>query len=122
MPTAEPTPADVARAAKLSRVPGVTIAEAAARFAVPASAVARARKTAPALSIGELALAAVTDNGARTSGRLTAAGLARVASFIDYVNHDGCTADEVRTLLAACARAGTLTLRGDAWTLAAPWP
>jgi hypothetical protein len=121
-PKAKPAPGDVARAAKLSRVPGVTIAEAAARFAVPAPAVARARKAAKALSLAELALAALTDNGARGSGTLTAAALAQIASFIDYVNHDGCTADEVRALLATCARDGTLALRGDAWSLGAAWP
>ena len=113
---------DVARAAKLSRVPGVTIAEAAARFAVTPSAVARARKTAPALSLAELALAAITSNGARQSGTLTAAGLAQVASFIDYVNHDGCRAEDVRALLAACGAQGTLELRGHEWSLPEPWP
>lgn len=100
----------------------MTIAEAAARFAVPPSAVTRARKSAPALSLAELALAALTGNGARANGTLTAGGLAQIASFIDYVNHDGCTAEDVRALLAACAAQGTLELQGDEWSLPAPWP
>ena len=123
-PKVKPKPAavDVARAAKLSRVPGVTIAEAAARFAVPPSAVARARKTTPALSLAELALAAVTDNGARSKGTLSAAGLARVAGWIDYINHDGCSAEDVREMLAESVQQGALTLQGEKSTLVAPWP
>lgn len=121
-PGPKPASLDVARAAKLSRVPGVTIAEAAARFAVPVSAVAHARKTTPGLSVAELALAAITNNGARSRGTLSAAALARVAAWLDYLDHDGCRADEVREMLADWAKEGVLTLQGDQWTLVAPWP
>jgi hypothetical protein len=121
-PKPKPAAGDVARAAKLSRVPGVTIAEAAARFAVAPSAVARARKTTPALSLAELALAAITDNGTRSSGTLSAAGLTRVAGWIDYINHDGCRAEDVRELLAECVKQGAVAIQGEKWKLVAPWP
>jgi len=109
------------RAAKLSRVPGVTIAEAAARFGVAKAAVARARKTTPALSLSDLAVAALSENGTRRRGTLCAATLARLASWIDYVNHDACSVDEARALIERATAEGLLTLEGDAWTLAA-WP
>ncbi len=110
---------DTLRAAKLSRVPGVTIADACARFpGVTAAAVSRARKrieTRPTLA--ELALAALTRNGSERSGEL--GELAHLASYLDYVNHDGCTAAEARALLDACPQ---LSIRGTRWQLVAPWP
>ena len=115
------TEAACKRAAKLSRVPGVTIAEAAARFGVAKAAVARARKTTPALSLSELAVAALSENGTRSRGKLSAATLAGVASWIDYVNHDACGVDEARALIERASAAGLLTLDGDRWTLSA-WP
>lgn len=105
------------RAAKLSRVPGVTVAEAAARFGISAAAVSRARRNdATAPSLAELALAALTRNGTETTGALD---LAAVAGWIDYVNHDGCTAAQARALLDACPQ---LAIAGDRWTLVTPWP
>jgi hypothetical protein len=115
-----PDPA-VLRAAKLSRVPGVTIAEASKRFRVAASAVQRARKSAGAaasLSLAELAVAALTDNGLSTSGKLD--GLDRIAGWLDYVNHDGSTADDVRRLLATLPE--VVVIEGERWRLVAPWP
>ena len=114
-----PTP-DALRAAKLSHVPGVTIAEAAARFAVGAAAIRRARNdpsTRP--SLAELAFAALTRNGTARRGAL---GLARIAGWIDYLNHDGCTEADARTLLAECVAAGLLALDGDRWRRLADWP
>ena len=110
-------PPNARRAAKLSRVPGVTIAEACERFAVPAAAVRRARAdpaTAPTLA--ELALAALTTNGTVTSGALELAG---VAGWIDHLNHDGCTETEARALLESCAE---LAIEGDRWRLVGDWP
>jgi hypothetical protein len=120
--TAKPTSADVLRAAKLSRVPGVTVAEAAKRLGVPASAVSRARKTAPALSIDELALAALTKNGGSREGTLSDELLAGIAGWVDYVNHDGCTAREARAMLDRWVRQGTLAIEGTRWRLLRPWP
>jgi len=106
-----------ARAAKLSRIPGVTIAEACARFGVTKAAVTRARRDpASKPTLDELALAALTDNGARTSGTVD---LAAIAGWLDYVDHTAYTADEVRAMLA---RFPQLAIDGDRWTLTAPWP
>jgi hypothetical protein len=117
---ARPFDPAVLRAAKLSRVPGVTIAEASKRFGVAVSAVQRARRSgaAPDLSLAELALAALTDNGTRTSGRLD--GLARIASWLDYVNHDASTVDDVVRLLATLP--DLLVIEGDTWQLVGAWP
>ncbi len=113
---AKPISAAALRAAKLSHVPGVTIAEACERFAVTKAEVARARKTPESRpSLAELALAALTKNGTRQSGDTSE--LAGVASWIDYINKDGCTADDVRALL------GTLvSFEGERWRFAGSWP
>lgn len=117
----KPFEPDVLRAAKLSRIPGVTIDEACKRFRVAKSAVQRARKTggpATALSLAELALAALTKNGTHTSGTLD--GLEHVAGWLDYVNHDGSTVEDVKRLLASLG--DVLTIDGDRWRLHAAWP
>ena len=111
----------VLRAVKLSRVPGVTIAEASKRFGVAVSAVQRARRAAGAattLSLAELALAALTDNGTRAAGTLD--DLPRIASWLDYVNHDGSTVDDIRRLLATLPE--VLVIEGERWRLVAAWP
>ncbi len=107
---------DALRAAKLSHVPGVTIAETCERFDVTKAEVTRARK-APASkpSITELALAALTKNGTTKTGAI--ADLENVAAWIDHVNHDGCTVDEVRILLAAL-----VTFDEARWRFAGTWP
>ena len=106
-----------ARAAKLSRIPGVTIAEACARFGVTKAAVTRARRDpASQPTLDELALAALTDNGSRNEGTLDLAGIAR---WLDYVDHSSYSADEIRAMLARCPQ---LAIHGDRWTLTSPWP
>lgn len=106
---AKPVSPDAMRAAKLSHVPGVTIAEACERFEVTKAEVARARK-APASkpSLAELALAALTNNGTAKTGAI--AELAGVAAWLDHLNHDGCTVDDVRALLA-----DLVAFDGDRW-------
>jgi hypothetical protein len=117
----KPVGPDELRAAKLSHVPGVTIAEAAARFGVTKTAVARARKAAASKpTVAELALAALTANGTREAG--TVAELDGVASWIDYINHDGATAATVRTLLAPFVAAGQLELDHERWRFTGEWP
>jgi hypothetical protein len=109
------------RAAKLSRIPGVTIAEARARFGVTRAAIQKARKDpATAPSLAELALAALTSNGTVTAGVL--GDLHSIAGWIDYINHDACTVEEVRALLAACVASGVLELSGETWKLRGAWP
>jgi transposase-like protein len=111
------------RAAKLSRVPGVTIGEAAKRMGVTLSQVRRARQDDSAdtrLSLEELVLAALTREGRQRSGKLDS--LSALADWVDYVNHDGCQPDEVRRMLRSLAKQGVLSLEGDRWKLLKPWP
>jgi hypothetical protein len=105
------------RAAKLSHVPGMTIDEASERFRIGAAAIKRARKDpASKPSLAELALAALTYNGTQREGALE---LAPIASWIDYVNHDGCTEADVRALLDSCE---LLAIEGTRWRLLGEWP
>jgi hypothetical protein len=109
------------RAAKLSRIPGVTIDAARKRFGVTAAAIKKARKDPRSQpTLAELALSALTRNGTTRAGTLD--DLAAIASWLDYVNHDGSTAADVRNLLAECARAGLIAIDGGAWRLLADWP
>ena len=113
--------ADELRAAKLSHVPGVTIAEACTRFGATKAAVARARKAAASKpSLSELALAALTSNGTRDAGGVV--DLGGVASWIDYLNHDGATVDDVRALLAPFVTDGQLAFEGDRGRFVGEWP
>lgn len=111
------------RAAKLSRLPGVTIAEAAERFGVSVSSVRRARSDRAldtSLSLAELALAALSKNGLESSFAL--GDLRQVASWVDYVNHDGCTPEDVRALLESLASAGVIELGAESARLLVAWP
>lgn len=104
-------------------MPGVTVAEACKRFAVSKAAVLRARRDlvpASALSLAELALAALSRNGARQSGTL--GNLSGIAGWIDYLNHDACSAEDVRTLLDTLVESGVLSIRGKRWKLRQAWP
>ena len=109
------------RAARLSRIPGVTIAQAAKRFEVPPAQVSRARKSIveTSLSMADLALAALTREGRRRSGALS--DLKAIAGWLDYVNHDACTPAEVRALLDEQVKAGLLEIDGGR-RLLKPWP
>jgi hypothetical protein len=111
------------RAAKLSRIPGVTLAEAAERFGVPVARVRAARSssaTPQRLSSAELVLAALTNNGQeRSFSRLN---LERVAEWLDYVNHDACSVAEVEQLLESLAADGWLELEGETGELLKDWP
>ncbi len=108
---------EIVRAARMSKIPGVTIAEACARFDVAKAAVTRARKQVPALTLAELAVAALTANGTRRAGALD---LEAVARWLDYVNHDGSTAVDARRLLASVPE--LVAIDGERWKLLAPWP
>lgn len=116
-------PPEAVRAAKLSRVPGVTIAEACERFGVSRAAVERARRelvseTTP--SLAELVLAALSSHGQQSGGVLT--DLDGIAGWIDNINHDGCTGADVRRILDGLVEDGALGIEGDRWKLARPWP
>lgn len=122
---AAPTPLspELRRAARLSRVPGVTLAEAAARFGVAESAIARARRQHPAeteLSLLDLLLAALTSDGQLQAGEL--GDLVALAKWLDHLNHDGSTPDDVERMLRALETAGQLAREGKRWRLLKPWP
>lgn len=109
------------RAAKLSRIPGVTIEQARARFGVTRAAIQKARKDpASSPTLAELVLAALTTNGTVTSGML--GDLASIAGWIDHINHDACTVDDVRRLLAESVASGALELSDATWKLLVAWP
>jgi transposase-like protein len=113
-------PGKVLRAARLSRVPGVTISEACARFDVTSSAVAKARKTVRDLPLEELAVAALTTNGTVETGALTPEILESIANWIDAINRDGCQPAEV---LVHLDRAKPwIAIENGAWRLLEPWP
>jgi hypothetical protein len=112
---------DLARAVKLSLLPGVTLAEAARRTGVSLAALRRAKKAAPAnLTRDDLILAALTKNGEQREG--TVGDLASLASFIDYLNHDGSTAAGVENDLRRLASEGRIALAGARFRLLARWP
>src|SRR4051812_6995623 len=110
----KPFSAAVLRAARLSRLPGVTIDAAARRLRVTAAEVKRARRDAPAetaLSMNDMLLPALTREGRTRSGTL--GDLASLAGFLDYVNHDGTQPGDVRAMLDALAQQGILSIDGD---------
>lgn len=116
-----PGSADELRAAKLSWVPGVTIAEACKRFGVTKAAVSRARKIAESKpSLGELALAGLTTHGTEREGVVSQ--LDSVAAWLSYVDKCEYSADEVRGLLAPFVEAGVLSIGDDRWRLLGDWP
>ncbi|MDX2092689.1 MAG: hypothetical protein SFX73_32790 [Kofleriaceae bacterium] len=114
-------PTALRRAARLSLIPGLSVDAIARDTGVSARAIRRARKE-QALTRDDLVLAALTANGTRTEGALADATLAGMASWLDYVNHDGSTAASVRADLARLAATGHIVLEGAHFRLLAPWP
>lgn len=111
------------KAARLSALPGVTMAQACERYGVGRSAVARVKKELGGArpSGDDLLLAALSGNGQREDGELPS-DYAALASWLDYVDHDGCTADEARARVAALAQRGLIEIHGTTWRLRVPWP
>lgn len=102
---------------------GSTIPEAAKRYAVAKSAIARARKEQPPASMptfAETALAALTNTGLDTTGTIDR--LEYVAGWLQYSNKDDSTAASVRVLLEEHVASGLLRFDGDTWSLTRPWP
>jgi len=116
-----PSPDALVRAVRLSRLPGVTLAEASERAGVPVTALRRGRQDGTIVPTrDDLLLGALTRNGADTEG--TVGDLANLASWLDYVNHDGTTADEVGRDLERLATAGTITVADGRFRLLVRWP
>jgi hypothetical protein len=111
------------QAARLSAIPGVTIAKACARYGVGRSAVARVKKElhGAAPSREDLLIAALSSNGEQQQGELPS-DYAGLASWLDYIDHDGCTADEARAQVATLATDGLIEIDGKTWRLRVAWP
>jgi hypothetical protein len=117
----KPVSPEALRAAKLQSL-GATVAEVLARFDVSKAELSRARKLMPAPTLGERACAALTDHGKKRNGVLSGQ-LAGIASWLDYVEKLGAVStDEVRRYLDEMVAGGVLMIRGDKWSLPAPWP
>ena len=100
-------------AARLSRLPGVSLAEACRRTGVSPGALRRARAATEAEawpSREDLLLAALTRAGVERGGEVGELG--HLAAWMDWQNHDGTTADEVRAMLDGLAERGLLELTG----------
>jgi len=119
-------PAPLLRAALLSGLPGARLAEICERCGVKKSALQRARKLLGAVrlrpSADDLVIAALTNHGVLTDGELPA-NLDSLASYVDYVNHDGCDAAQLRAMLTSLVACGVLAIDGQRWRLLrAEWP
>jgi hypothetical protein len=119
--TAKPDSAAIDRAVRLSLIPGMTLAEVCRRTRVPLATLRRARQERSLrLERDDLLLAALTKNGEQTAGDI--GSLASIASWLDYVNHDGSSAAEVERDLARLAAAGRIVLHAGRFRLVGDWP
>lgn len=112
------------RAARLARLPGVRRADACERFGLFIGMLRRAIREFGArarASPRDIVLHALTDAGTRRSAR-DLPNLATVASYVDFVNKDGCTAAQVEQILDGLVRDGTLAMEGSAWRLVRDFP
>lgn len=115
---------DILHAARLSRLPGSSVAEACRRTGLSRRAVAAARKSAALAgfpSLHDLLLAALTQDGRESEGEIPG-DLSSIAGFIDWQNHDGCTAGDVQRLMDEIVKDGGLACEEGRWRLLRPWP
>lgn len=116
---------ELLRAARLSGLPGVTIDTACKRFDVTEAELQQARAAlGPAWlrpTREDLVLAMLTDYATESEGPAPT-GLEAMASYVDFVEKDGCTAVEVRALIDGLVTHGLLTVTRTRWKLLAPWP
>lgn len=114
------------RAVRLYRIPGVTAAEVCERLGVTRYALKRARKTVDRSAYPwprDLLLSALTDTGLRTHGAWpTQEELRVLASYIDFVNKDGSTAETVAGILEELVAVGILGRSADGFVLLQPFP
>ena len=111
------------QAARLSALPGATIAEACKRYGVGKSALARVKKELHGArpSMDDVLLAALTDHGNDRSGTLPKS-YASLASWMDYIDHDGCTPQVAEARVRSLAERGFIEIEGSRWTLRVTWP
>lgn len=112
--------------ARLSAVPGVKVREVCERFGVTRYAVELARelpdmpRRAPK---DDLVIAMLTRHGRIERGPWPSpAALSTMASWLDYVDKDGSTADDVASRLDALIQRGVLRRVGDEYELLEPFP
>jgi hypothetical protein len=120
---AKPITTEARRAARLTRLPGVTIAEASRKTGVPAREVSRVRRTHEEDHWPDragLVVAALTNYAELRAGEL--GDLDPIARFVDWQNHDGSTADDVRRLLDELVADGVLEVGDGKWRLLVEWP
>jgi hypothetical protein len=116
-------PQRLLRAARLARLPGIRRALACERFGLSIGVLRRAIREAGAAACPpprDIVLHAFTHGGTRLSGEMR--DLGSVASYVDFVNKDGMTAEGVETILEALVREGTLAIEGDQWRLLVEFP
>lgn len=111
------------QAARLCALPGVTIAKACERYGVGRSALQRVRKELGLgrPSLDDLLIAQLSRNGELRRGPLPR-DYAGLASWFDYIDHDGCTPDEARARVRSLAERGLIAIEGDQWALRITWP
>lgn len=116
---------ELLRAARLSGLPGVTLDTACKRFGVTEGALQRARaELGPTWlrpSREDLVLAMLTDYATESEGPVPTE-LDTMATYVDFVEKDGCTAVEVRALIDDLVTRKLLTVTRTRWKLLEPWP
>lgn len=112
------------RVARLYQIPGVTASQVQQRLGVTRHAISVAtQRFGNRPSPEDLVLAALTRSGTDTRGSWpTAQQLATMASWVDYVNKDGSTADDIAAILDRFLSNGVLRREGDTFLLLEPFP
>ncbi len=116
---------ELMRAARLSGLPGVTLETACERFGVTKGALQGARKQLGEVwlrpSREDLVLAILTDYATSTDGLLPD-NLTTIASYVDFVEKDGCTPAEVRGVLERLVAQNIIEMSDERWQLVESWP
>lgn len=116
---------ELLRAARLSGLPGVTLDTACKRFDVTKGELQRARKKLGPVWMRptreDLVLAMLTDYATESEGP-SPTSLDAMASYVDFVEKDGCTAVEVRALIGDLVAHKLLAVTKTRWKLLEPWP
>jgi CRP-like cAMP-binding protein len=93
------------------------------RYGLTRKELVEARRQIPVearLTREDLVLAALTRNGEVNEGTLSE--LDTVASFVDWMNHDGCRREDVEASLSRMRESGVLAIKGSHWHLLIEWP
>lgn len=115
------SPEVLERAVRFGRTPGVRNADVCARFGISERQLREARERFGGYRSGPyLVLSALTRSAELTEGQL--GDLSSIAGYVDWQNHDGCTAADVQRYLDQLAADGMLEIDGDRWTLVGEWP